>query len=188
MLKDKCLLSKINTFFIIRLWANWCKHISRWWKVLSPTMKRMISIFILEIFRGGKSWERERVRERERERERWTKLIRQIGLLWVLWQIKHSRLFNIKFCLLALWVECSAMVRETWVQSQVASYQRLEKWYLIPPCLTLSNIKYVSRVKWSNPGKGVAPSPTPGYSSYWKGSLLVALDYGHQQQQLIYWT
>ena len=27
------------------------------------------------------------------------------------------------------------------------------KWYLIPPCLTLSNIRYISRVKWSNPGK-----------------------------------
>ena len=33
------------------------------------------------------------------------------------------------------------------------------KWYLIPPCLTLSNIRYVSRVKWSNPGKGVVPFP-----------------------------
>ena len=67
---------------------------------------------------------------------------------------------------LALWVEYLPMVRETWVQSQVASYQRLQKLYLIPPCLTLSNIKYVSRVKWSNPGKGVAPSSTPWCSSY----------------------
>ena len=24
------------------------------------------------------------------------------------------------------------------------------KWYLIPPCLTLRDIRYVSRVKWSN--------------------------------------
>ena len=55
-----------------------------------------------------------------------------------------------------LWVECSSMVRETRVQSHVESYQR----YLIPPCLTLSIIRYVSRVKWSNPGKRVAPSPT----------------------------
>ena len=62
----------------------------------------------------------------------------------------------------------------------IASYQRLLKWYLIPPCLTLSNIRYVSRVKWSNPGKGVALSPTPRCSSYWKRSLLVALDYGRQ--------
>ena len=29
---------------------------------------------------------------------------------------------------------------------------------LIPPCLTLSILRYVSRVKWSNPGKGVAPN------------------------------
>ena len=56
------------------------------------------------------------------------------------------------------------MARETWVQSQVESYQRLKKWYLMPPCLTLSIIRYGSRVKWSNPGKGVAPSPTPWFS------------------------
>ena len=40
------------------------------------------------------------------------------------------------------------------------------KWYLIPPWLTLSNIRYISRVKWSNPGKGVASSPTPWCNSY----------------------
>ena len=51
---------------------------------------------------------------------------------------------------------------------------------MIPPCLTLGNIRYVSRVKWRNLGKGVAPSPTPQCSSYWKGSLLVALDYSCQ--------
>ena len=30
----------------------------------------------------------------------------------------------------------------------------------------LVNIRYVSRVKWRNQGKGVAPSPTPRCSSY----------------------
>ena len=60
------------------------------------------------------------------------------------------------------------------------SYQRLKKWFLIPPCLSLSNIRYISKVKWSNPGKGVAPSPTPRCSCYWKGSLLVDLVYGRQ--------
>ena len=60
------------------------------------------------------------------------------------------------------------MVWEIWVQSQISSYQRLEKWYLIPLCLTVSNIRYVSRVKWSNLGKGVAPSPTPRCSRYLK--------------------
>ena len=75
------------------------------------------------------------------------------------------------------------MARETWVQSQVESYQRLKKWYLIPPCLTLSIIRYGSRVKWSNPGKGVAPSPTPwcsklskrepsGHPRLWSPTLL----------------
>ena len=51
---------------------------------------------------------------------------------------------------------------------------------MIPPYLTLSNIRYVSRVKWSNPGKEVAPSLTPRCSNYWKGSLLVTLNYGRQ--------
>ena len=72
------------------------------------------------------------------------------------------------------------MAREIWVQSQVASCQRLKKWYLMPPSLTLSIIRYGSRVKLSNPGKGVAPSPTPWCSSYRKGSLRVTLDYGRQ--------
>ena len=78
------------------------------------------------------------------------------------------------------WLECSLMAWETWVQSQVESYQRLKKWYLIHSCLTLSIIRYGSRVKWSNPGKGVAPSPTPWCSSYRKGSLQVTLNYGCQ--------
>ena len=50
----------------------------------------------------------------------------------------------------------------------------------MPPCLILSNIRYAWRVKWSNPGKGAAPFSTPQCSSYRKGSLLVALDYGRQ--------
>ena len=62
------------------------------------------------------------------------------------------------------------MAWETWVQSQVESYQRLKKWYLIPPGLTLSIIRYVSRVKWSNPGKGVVPSPTPWSPTYSSGN------------------
>ena len=87
---------------------------------------------------------------------------------------------------LAKWVNCSLMAQQTLVQSQVASYQRLLKWYLIPPCLTLSNIRYVLRVKWSTPGKGVAPFPTPRCSSNWKRSLLVVLDYGRQLYLQLY--
>ena len=72
------------------------------------------------------------------------------------------------------------MARETWVQSQVESYQRLKKWYLMPPCLTLSINRHGSRVKWRNPGKRVAPFLTPWCSSYRKGNLQVTLDYGRQ--------
>ena len=72
---------------------------------------------------------------------------------------------------------------EDWrtIPGQVISKTKKKKKYLIPPpCLTFSVIRYVSRVKWSNPGKGVAPFPTPWCSSYWKGSLWVTLDYDHQ--------
>ena len=51
-----------------------------------------------------------------------------------------------------------------------------KKWYLMPPCLTLSIIRYVSRIKWSNLRKGVAPSPTLWCCSYWRGSLWVTLN------------
>ena len=43
---------------------------------------------------------------------------------------------------------------------------KTKKWYLMPPCLTLNIIRYVSRVKWSNLEKGVTPFPTPRCSSY----------------------
>ena len=54
------------------------------------------------------------------------------------------------------------------------------------PYLTLSIISYGSRVKWSNPGKGVAPSPTSWCSRYRKGSLRVTLDYHHPTLLLLY--
>ena len=81
---------------------------------------------------------------------------------------------------LVWWVECSPVVRETWGSIPGRIIPKTLKWYLIPPCLILNNIRYVSRVKWSNPRKGIAPSPTPRCSSYWKGSLLVSLNYGRQ--------
>ena len=55
---------------------------------------------------------------------------------------------------------------------------KTKKWYLISSCLTLSIIRYGSRIKWSSLAKGAAPSPTPRCSSYWKGRLRVAFDYG----------
>ena len=51
---------------------------------------------------------------------------------------------------------------------------------MILPCLTLSNIRYASTVKWSNRGKGVAPSPTFGLvaiekRAFWSPTLLTYL-------------
>ena len=56
-------------------------------------------------------------------------------------------------------LEFSPMAQEIGVQSQVESYQRLLKWYLIPHCLTLSIIRYVSRVKWNNLGNRSSALP-----------------------------
>ena len=41
----------------------------------------------------------------------------------------------------------------------------------IPPCLTLSIIRYVSSVKWNNPGKGVAPPLHLGVVATEKGAF-----------------
>ena len=42
--------------------------------------------------------------------------------------------------------ERERLAQKTRVQSQVKSYQKLMKWYLMPPCLTLNIIKYGSKV------------------------------------------
>ena len=52
------------------------------------------------------------------------------------------------------------VVRDIGVKFHVDSYQSLKKWYLIPPCLILSIIRYISRVKGNNSGKGITPSTT----------------------------
>ena len=49
----------------------------------------------------------------------------------------------------------------------------------MPPCVTLSIIRYGSRVELSNPGKGVVLSSTPWCSSNRKGEPL-----GHPQLHL----
>ena len=84
---------------------------------------------------------------------------------------------------LAWWLERSLMAWDT-----VETYQRLKKkngtryW-------TFSIIRYVWRVKWSSPGKGLPPSPTRRCSSYWKESLRVVnftYTYIHMYEEYIY--
>ena len=43
---------------------------------------------------------------------------------------------------------------------------KTQKWYLRPPFLTLSIIRYGSKIKWVNPGKGVKPSLYLGANIY----------------------
>ena len=45
------------------------------------------------------------------------------------------------------------------------------KWYLIPPCLSLINIRYVSRVKWGNPREEVASPLRFGVVAIEKGAF-----------------
>ena len=68
-------------------------------------------------------------------------------------------------------VECSLRVRKTGDQSLVMLFQRLKKWYLIPPCWTLSILWYGSRVKWINPEKGVAHPLHLGVLAIEKGAF-----------------
>ena len=72
------------------------------------------------------------------------------------------------------------MARETWVQSQVESYQRLKKMVLDASLLDTQRYKVRIKGKVKQSREGVAPSPTPWCSSYRKGSLRVTLDYGRQ--------
>ena len=48
---------------------------------------------------------------------------------------------------------------------------KMQKWYLIPPYLTLSIIRYRPRVKRGNPGKGVAASLHLGVVAIEKGAF-----------------
>ena len=72
------------------------------------------------------------------------------------------------------------MARETWVQSQVESYQRLKKMVLDASLLNTQHHKVRIKGKVEQSREGVAPSPTHWCSSYRKGSLRVTLDYGRQ--------
>ena len=71
--------------------------------------------------------------------------------------MKSKNVYSLNYALgtgpLASWSKCSPMVQETEVQSQVELYQRLKKYYLMPPCLTLSIVRYGSRISGAIQGK-----------------------------------
>ena len=53
---------------------------------------------------------------------------------------------------------------------------KTQKMVLDTSLLSTQYYKVQIKSKWSNPGKEVAPSPTPLCSSYWKGSLCDTID------------
>ena len=57
---------------------------------------------------------------------------------------------------------------------------KTQKMVLDATLLNTQHHKVWLKGKWSNPGIGVAPFPTPQCSNYWKGSLRVTLDYDRQ--------
>ena len=56
-------------------------------------------------------------------------------LNWIVWN-RTVYIYMYKYRTLAERLECSPLARETWIHSQIETYQRLKKWYLMPPCLT----------------------------------------------------
>ena len=109
----------------------------------------------------------------------------------VLSHINHCRSFNAKSSLYIYVPDIGLAVRVFAIGTgdlgsiQVESYQRLKKWYLMRPCLTLSIIRYGSRVSGAIQGKESRPPLHLDVVSYRKGSLRVTLDYG--RQLYIYW-
>ena len=105
--------------------------------------------------------------------------------IWIIYMCIHIYIYlhtldNIYISSFVSWVKCFPMTWETGFQSQVEPYQRHKEWYLMLPCLKLGIIRYGSKVKWSNPGKGEVPAPKTQSSSYWKESLQVTHNQGCQ--------
>ena len=83
---------------------------------------------------------------------------------------------NLGYILFVCWgVECLPMAKETRVQSQVESYLRLKKWYLVPPCLTLSIIRYGSKLGGAIQGKELCPTLHLGVVVNEKGDFWLPL-------------
>ena len=63
---------------------------------------------------------------------------------------------------------------------------KTQKMVLDASLLNTQHYKVRIKGKVEQSREGVAPSPTPWCSSYWKGSLRVTLDYGHQFTYFIF--
>ena len=95
-------------------------------------------------------------------------------LIWVLFFFFLICSAEIGVCFIYIGIMVWVLTNGLWDQGSFPGLviPKTQKWYLISPCLTLSIIRSISRVKWSDPGKRVAPSPTP---LLWSPTLLFYL-------------
>ena len=74
------------------------------------------------------------------------------------WTVNHYQLTFV-LDIIAEWVECSPMVRETGVQSQVESYQRLKKMVLDTSLLNIQHYKVCIKGKVEQSRERSSASP-----------------------------
>ena len=72
------------------------------------------------------------------------------------------------------------IARESWVQSQVESYQKLKKWYLMSLCIYTQHHKVQIKGNVSQSWERSNASATPWCSSYRKWSHRVTVNNGRQ--------
>ena len=101
---------------------------------------------------------------------------------------EKKRVIDVNFFFIGLMSRVFTNGQGDWGSIPGRVIPKTQKWYLMPPCLTLSIIREGSRLKWSNPENRVAPSTTPQCSSYWKGSLQVTNFYSYLLQWLFHFS
>ena len=104
------------------------------------------------------------------DREKWRKMVRDIrasGTKWWWWWYWMNRGIKLMSKVLAT---CPGD------QGSIPDRVTPKTQKMLHGTASLSIMRYWSRVKWSNPGNGIAPSLTPGCSSYWKGTIRITLD------------
>ena len=83
-----------------------------------------------------------------------------------------------------VWVFANGLEDRVSIPGQVTT--KTQKMILYASLLNNQHYKVRIKGKWNNPGKGLAPSPTPRWSGYWKESLQVAHNYGRPPIILIF--
>ena len=117
--------------------------------------------------------EGERERERERKRQRGGIHAINTTLWWWWWWYIYM------YVCMSIYIVVRAFANWPGDRSSILSrvIPKTQKMVRDTSLLNTQHYKVRKKGNWSNPVKGVATFPTPRCSSYWKGNLLVALNY-----------